>query len=36
MALRKRLLFALVLLVTLIVVSMTGYRVLGGDSVTIL
>ncbi len=36
MALRKRLLFALVLLVILIAVSMTGYRVLGGDSVTFL
>ncbi len=36
MALRKRLLFALVLLVSLIAVSMTGYRVLGGDSVTFL
>jgi voltage-gated potassium channel len=36
MALRKRLLFALALLITLIVVSMTGYRVLGGDSVTLL
>jgi voltage-gated potassium channel len=36
MALRKRLVFALVLLVTLIAVSMTGYRVLGGDSVTFL
>ena len=36
MALRKRLLYALVLLVTLIAVSMTGYRVLGGDSVTFL
>jgi voltage-gated potassium channel len=36
MTLRKRLLFALGLLITLIVISVTGYRVLGGDSVTFL
>jgi len=36
MALRKRLLFALGLLVVLIAVSVTGYRVLGGESVTFL
>jgi voltage-gated potassium channel len=36
MALRKRLLFALILLLTLIAVSMTGYRVLGGESVSFL
>src|SRR5579864_2423548 len=36
MALRKRLLSAVGLLFALIVVSVTGYRVLGGDSVTFL
>ena len=36
MALRKRLLLALALLVILITVSTTGYRVLGGPSVTFL
>src|SRR2546428_6377272 len=36
MALRKRLLFAIALLLILIIVSVTGYRVLGGDSVTFL
>lgn len=36
MALRNRLLFALGLLVALIAISVTGYRVLGGDSVTFL
>ena len=36
MALRKRLLLALALLLGLIVVSTTGYRVLGGPSVTFL
>jgi voltage-gated potassium channel len=36
MALRKRLLFALALLLILIVVSVTGYRLLGGPSITVL
>src|SRR4029077_16248340 len=36
MALRNRLLFALGLLVALIAISVTGYHVLGGDSVTFL
>jgi voltage-gated potassium channel len=36
MALRKRLLFAVGLLIALIAVSVTGYRVLGGESVTFL
>ena len=36
MALRKRLLFALALLLTLIVVSVAGYRLLGGESVSFL
>src|SRR6201997_2153495 len=36
MALRKRLLFALGLLLALIVVSVTGYRLLGGESVSFL
>jgi voltage-gated potassium channel len=36
MALRKRLALALGLLLTLIIVSMTGYRLLGGPSVTFL
>jgi voltage-gated potassium channel len=36
MALRKRLLFAVALLVGLIVISVTGYRILGGESVTFL
>jgi len=36
MALRNRLLFALGLLLGLIVVSVTGYRLLGGESVTFL
>src|SRR5580704_17881609 len=36
MALRKRLLLALALLLGLIVVSTTGYRVIGGPSVTFL
>jgi len=36
MGLRKRLLFALALLVGLIVISVTGYRILGGESVTFL
>jgi voltage-gated potassium channel len=36
MALRKRLLLALSLLLALIIVSMTGYRLLGGPSVTFL
>lgn len=36
MALRKRLLFAVGLLVGLIIISVTGYRLLGGDSVTFL
>ena len=36
MALRKRLLFAVGLLIALIAISVTGYRVLGGDSVTLL
>lgn len=36
MALKKRLLFAMGLLVGLIVISVTGYRVLGGESVTFL
>jgi voltage-gated potassium channel len=36
MALRKRLLLALALLLALITVSMTGYRLLGGPSVTFL
>jgi len=36
MALRKRLLFALGLLLGLIVVSVTGYRLLGGESVSFL
>jgi voltage-gated potassium channel len=36
MALRKRLLFAVGLLLALIVISMTGYRLLGGHSVTFL
>src|SRR5260221_12901103 len=36
MALRKRLLLALALLLILIAVSTTGYRVLGGPSVTFL
>src|SRR6201984_2643630 len=36
MALRRRLLFALGLLVALITISVTGYRLLGGESVTLL
>jgi voltage-gated potassium channel len=36
MALRKRLLFAVGLLLALIVISVTGYRILGGTSVTFL
>jgi voltage-gated potassium channel len=36
MELRKRLLFAVGLLIALIAISVTGYRVLGGDSVTFL
>lgn len=36
MALRKRLLFALALLVGLLCISVTGYRLLGGDSVSFL
>src|SRR5438876_681823 len=36
MALRKRLLFAIALLLILIIVSVTGYRLLGGPSVTFL
>src|SRR6478672_5483611 len=36
MALRKRLLVALGLLLTLIILSVTGYRLLGGSSVTFL
>ena len=36
MALRRRLLFALGLLVVLITISVTGYRLLGGESVTFL
>ena len=36
MALRNRLLFAVGLLIVLIVVSVTGYRLLGGDSVSFL
>jgi voltage-gated potassium channel len=36
MALRKRLLFALALLLTLIIVSVIGYRMLGGPSVSLL
>jgi voltage-gated potassium channel len=36
MELRKRLLFAVALLIVLISISVTGYRVLGGDSVTFL
>ncbi len=36
MALRKRLLFALALLLILIILSVTGYRLLGGSSVTFL
>src|SRR6476646_1928719 len=36
MALRKRLLFALALLLALLCISVTGYRLLGGESVTFL
>src|SRR6266446_1986911 len=36
MAVRKRLLFAIALLLILIIVSVTGYRLLGGPSVTFL
>jgi voltage-gated potassium channel len=36
MALRKRLLFALALLLGLLCISVTGYRLLGGDSVSFL
>jgi voltage-gated potassium channel len=36
MELRRRLLFALALLLGLIVVSVAGYKILGGDSVTLL
>src|SRR5215475_13241619 len=36
MALRKRLLFALGLLLALIAVSVTGYRLIGGESVSFL
>jgi hypothetical protein len=36
LALRNRLLFALGLLVVLIAISVTGYRLLGGNSVTFL